>query len=255
VSSKTYDPRVGLPANFLHLVTSDSCDKCHTSANSNGFTTWLGAGYAHNPTTDKGNCQTSNCHGSGGPGKTIASYANHIQVGSIITSSMSCDSSGCHKIYDSNANVTTFAGGILPHSLFPSTQCKACHGVYTAFGTYGAVGKVTNHIPTDMSDAVSSITGVGDCNVCHKSTPPNVAATSGAAAWFSETVGVAEHGCAKGGGVCGVYCVTCHLTGTAILASKIQKFSHQSASQTKDCSRSGCHAPIGTKGKAFTKWN
>jgi hypothetical protein len=171
---------------------------------------------------------------------------------------MSCDNGGCHKVWN-GTTVTTFAGGILPHSLFTAMRCDTCHGVYTSFGTYGAVGKVSNHIPTTMAAAVISTTGAGDCNVCHingsTSIAPTGAATAGSAAWVTEKVGATQHGGFTGGGVGGIYCVTCHLSSATYLASKIQKTSHNKASTTTDCSSSKCHKPTGGTGTAYTKWN
>jgi hypothetical protein len=263
VSTQTYcyNPSTTVcpsPSPYTHQSTSAKCDSCHTST-----TTWAGAGFGHTTTlaapagAPAGSCLYSGCHGVGGTAKTMASYPNHIS-GSIIPSDMSCDNSGCHKVWN-GTTVTTFAGGMLPHSLFTTMRCDACHGVYPTFGTFGALGKVSNHIPTTMSAGVMSSTGAGDCNVCHikggASIAPTGAATSGSAAWSTETVGATAHGCATGGGTCGVYCVTCHLSSATYLASKIQKFSHNKSSTTTDCSKSGCHKPLGSKGTAFTKWN
>ena len=51
------------------------------------------------------------------------------------------------------------------------------------------------------------------------------------------------------------YCVTCHLSSATYLSSKIQKKNHNGASTAKDCSKSGCHRPLGTIGTAYSKWN
>ena len=246
---------------FSHQVTAAACDSCHKS-----LTTWTGAGFAHNTALQPpsgappGSCVASGCHGPTGGAKGLASYASHIS-GSIIPSTMSCDNGGCHKVYN-GTTVTTFAGGILPHTLFTSLRCDGCHGgLYTTFGTYGALGMVSNHIPIAMSAASISMSGtVGDCNVCHKngtaSIAPTGAATSGATAWATETVDANAHGNGvyTGGGTGGIYCVTCHLRGVTYLAPNIQQTSHNGASTSKDCSRSSCHQPLGSKGTAYTKW-
>ena len=250
------------PSPFTHQSTSATCDTCHTATASQNYTTWAGAGFGHTNVAppagaNAGSCLYSGCHGAGGSAKTMASYANHIS-GSLIPSTMSCDNSGCHKVWN-GTTVTTFAGGILPHSLFTSTRCDACHGVYPAFGTYGALGKVSNHIPTTMAAGVVSSTGAGDCNVCHINGSaqiyPTGAATAGATAWSTEKVGPTQHGCATGGGACGVYCVTCHLKGATYLATNIQQSSHNKASTALDCSSAKCHMPLGPKGTSFTKWS
>jgi hypothetical protein len=117
-----------------------------------------------------------------------------------------------------------------------------------------------------MAAAAPSSTGSGDCNACHINgtaqiyplgTGTAAAATSGATAWATEKVGVAQHGNGvyTGGGTGGIYCVTCHLSSATYLASKIQKTSHNKASTTTDCSSSKCHKPTGGTGTAYTKWN
>ena len=87
--------------------------------------------------------------------------------------------------------------------------------------------------------------------------PPTGAATAGATAWATETVGVAQHGNGvyTGGGTGGIYCVTCHLKGATYLAPNIQQSSHNKASTALDCSSAKCHMPLGSKGTSYTKWN
>jgi hypothetical protein len=248
VSSQTSSPGGLAGLNGLpHTVTSAQCDTCHTLAISmytSATPTWAGAGFNHTGAAS-GSCINSGCHGPGGTGKGVS--VNHI----ITPSVPSCDSGGCHKVF--GGTVTSFAGGIWNHSVAPfaTSRCDSCHnGSYTAFGTFGAIAKVANHIPTTMA-------GTNDCNFCHVSpglTPPTTAATAGAAAWVSETVGVTQHGGFNGGGSGGIYCVTCHLSSASYLSSKIQKVSHNGASTAKDCSSSSCHKPLGGKGTSWSKW-
>jgi len=221
---------LGKPAG--HTPTTAVCDACHTQNNTNNYTTFLGAALAHDASM-AGTCHT--CHnGASARGKS----AGHVPA------SMSCDTGGCHAIYN-GTTVTSFAAGTLNHSVVAATPCSTCHnGSYTTQGTFGAVAKVSNHIPT-------TITGSLDCNTCHKGSPPNGKATSGAAAW-----GVGQqmnHNGALGGGN-PVYCVTCHLTGTTYLG-RMDKKSHEGASMAKDCSSSNCHKPLGRRGTAYSNWD
>jgi hypothetical protein len=129
-----------------------------------------------------------------------------------------------------------------------ASRCDSCHGgQYPSFGTFGAVGVVSNHIPL-------TITAGLDCNTCHTTAsvpPPIVPATAGADAWQSE---IMNHNGAQGGGS-PIYCVTCHLKGMAYLAPKTLKTkSHNGSSTAKDCSSTGCHIPIGKKGVAYSSW-
>lgn len=217
-----------------HLVTAMTCDSCHTNA----ITTlsWLGAtGVNHAAVTPTvvGRCQQ--CHNG--------STAKGLSVGHIPVGALSCDSGGCHAV----GAAITFAPGHMDaaqHAVMAATRCDVCHsGAYTTQGLNlgGAVAKVSNHIPTN-------ITGALDCNTCHKN---GFMAIAGAAGWAT-AVGQMNHNSAQGGAP--NYCVTCHLSGVAYMGA-MQKKSHQGASAAKDCSSSSCHAPLGKKGAAYTRWN
>ncbi len=225
-----------------HLVTTSACDSCHTTALAT--LSWLGAtgvNHAASPftagsvtvTTATGNCAL--CHNG-----TIAKgqVAGHIPVGS-----MSCDTAGCHTV----GSAITFAPGNMgaaQHSALAATACSTCHsGAYATQGLNlgGAVGKVSNHIPT-------TITGALDCNTCHKN---GFTAVSGSAGWAT-TNGQMNHNSAQGGAP--NYCVTCHLTGVSYMGLA-QKKNHNGASTAKDCSSSSCHKPLGSKGSTYSSWN
>ena len=132
-------------------------------------------------------------------------------------------------------------------------RCDSCHnGAYSAFGTTGALPKVTNHAPT-------TITGSLDCNTCHTGTNPQTAAAAagGAAMWAkgAQPGEIMNHNGAQGGAPS--YCVTCHLgTATYLEPSGFQKTSHNGASTAKDCSNTSCHKPLGrTGGSNYSSWN
>jgi hypothetical protein len=210
-----------------HMVTASACDSCHTKANTNNYTSFLGVtGAVDHSAIAAGTC--TSCHN----GATAKGQSNgHIPVGTL-----SCD--GCHQKYN-GTTVTTFAPGTMNHSLVTGSRCDTCHnGSYTTQGALGAQAKVSNHIPT-------TITGTLDCTTCHNA--PNYTSASG---WSSEKM---NHNGAQGGGS-PVYCVTCHLSGTTYLGS-MDKKSHNGASTAKDCSSSNCHKPLGKYGIAYSKWN
>ncbi len=226
VCSTCHNGSTALGKSGSHILTTAACDTCHTQANTNNYKTFLGA-VSHNPSM-AGQCLT--CHNG--------ASAKGVSIGHIPVAGLSCDSGGCHKIY--GGTVTTFAGAVMSHAVVTATRCDVCHnGSYTAQGMLGAQAKVTNHIPT-------TITGSLDCTTCH-TTPAYTSATG----WLTEKM---NHNGAQGGGV-PIFCVTCHLSGTTYLSSKIQKKSHEGASTAKDCSKSGCHKPLGSKGTAYSKWN
>jgi hypothetical protein len=105
----------------------------------------------------------------------------------------------------------------------------------------GAYGKVGNHIPTTIT------TGL-DCTTCHTTT-----SYTSLANWLTERM---NHNGAQGGGVGGngTYCVTCHLKGAPYMGT-MDKKSHEGTSMAKDCSKSGCHRPLGSKGTTYVIWD
>ena len=54
------------------------------------------------------------------------------------------------------------------------------------------------------------------------------------------------------------WCKACHQSGTAFLGSMEKKsLTHEAKSgqAITDCSQSGCHRPLGTKGSAYRNWD
>jgi hypothetical protein len=64
-----------------------------------------------------------------------------------------------------------------------------------------------------------------------------------------------NHNSSMGGGA--GWCKGCHATGTSYLGNMDKKsITHQKKTPAAiDCSESGCHRPLGSKGAAYTKWN
>ncbi|MBI5890458.1 MAG: hypothetical protein HZB47_07250 [Nitrosomonadales bacterium] len=223
VCSTCHNGTIALGKSGSHIATTAECDNCHTQQNTANYTTFLGA--VTHTASMAGQCHT--CHNG--------SAAKGVSAGHIPVAGLSCDAGGCHKIY--GGAVTTFGGAIMSHAVVTATRCDVCHnGSYTAQGNLGALGKITNHIPT-------AITGTLDCTTCH--TAPVYTSATG---WSSERM---NHNGAQGGGP--VYCVTCHLKGVTYVGS-MEKKSHEGASTSKDCSSSGCHRPKGSRGTAYSKW-
>lgn len=238
--------------NAGHISTVSDCIACHTNATTQcpNCSTFLGAAAAGPHTVASGayNGTCVSCH-NGSTAVGLSSNPNHIPINGI-------DCKQCHPAYDGAGSVdfssAATAGGGLVGTVTKYTmnhvglagRCDSCHNgsSYTSQGVYGALGKVAKHIPT-------TITGSLDCTTCHTTlTAANIKVVAGAADWQAE---VMNHNGAQGGGP--VYCVTCHLSGTSYLGS-MDKKSHEGTSTTKDCSRSSCHKPLGSKGTAYTKW-
>jgi len=242
-----------------HIVTSMDCIVCHTPANTGCGTTgacvnFLGASAAVPHTTAFLGAQTCvTCH-NGVQATGMAANPNHIPIGAA-----SCDQ--CHPAYDGATSLTfgtgasvsvAGIGGVslkygMNHAVITG-RCDRCHnGSYVNQGIFGAVAKVSNHIPTAIISAAAN----NDCTTCHTTlTPATIKVVSGTADWLPE---IMNHNNAQGGAP--YYCVTCHLSSATYLSAKIQKKSHNGASITKDCSSSSCHKPLGRTGTPYSRWN
>lgn len=240
VCATCHNGSIALGKHALHIATTLGCDSCHTQSNTSNYTTFKGATGAVDHATivpaAAGSCQRSGCH-NGVSAKGLPA-SGHIP---LPASAASCDSGGCHTYVGG-----TFAGAVMNntpgHAAVVSARCDSCHnGAYTTQGTLGAYGKVGNHIPT-------TITGGLDCNTCHTTT-----SYTSLANWLTERM---NHNGAQGGGVGGngAYCVTCHLKGVSYLGT-MDKKSHEGTSMAKDCSKSGCHRPLGNTGTTYVNWN
>lgn len=215
-----------------HMTTGAQCDTCHTT------TAWSPAtGSVDHTPYGVGSCTNNGCHnGSNGRGLS----AGHIPTGTI-----SCD--GCHLKFN-GTSVTNFASPTMRHTVSSAIRCDVCHnGSYTAQGNNGgALGKMTIHIPT-------TITGTSnDCTICHQIA---VSASVAAMDWGTERMNHNDPTSKGGGGfINGTYCVDCHLRGVSYQGS-MAKESHEGTSRTKDCSKSGCHKPLGGKGASYSIWD
>ncbi|MEY4750917.1 MAG: hypothetical protein RIQ60_3131 [Pseudomonadota bacterium] len=198
-----------------------SCEGCHKST-----TTWSGATFAHSATNAVGTGTCDTCHnGSTAKGKS----ATHVPITAVTAK---CDS--CHKSQLSFATAVT-----MNHSVVTLQSCKGCHnGSYLGEGAQGALAKPANHIPESQLLNGAAM----DCNACHTSTSA-----------FSTMK--MNHNSSMGNGA--GWCKACHATGTTYLGSMEKKsLTHQSKATTvTDCSMSGCHRPLGTRGAAYTRWD
>ena len=192
--------------------------QCHRT------TAWTPATFNHSGVA-AGTC--SICHnGSTATGKP----ATHIPV---TTGPTKCDS--CHR---SQAAWTTAV--TMNHTVVAATPCKTCHnGSYVSQGTQGALAKPSNHIPE-----VQLLNGAAmDCNACHTSTT----------SWGSMTM---NHNQSLGNGA--GWCKGCHTSGMTYLGSMEKKsLTHkaQAGQVITDCSQSGCHRPLGTRGSTYSNWD
>jgi hypothetical protein len=221
-----------VPTSFAHVgVVAGSCLTCHNGINAAGKST------PHIPTT----ASCDSCHRTGlswlpvitpwahigvaaGSCSTchISSYPNiEVKPASHLPTTASCDA--CHHSY-SVWLPTTYT-----HTGIAIGTCQTCHsGAYT-----GIVAKPGNHIPTVTPAGMPG----NECSLCHTSTT-------------SFSIERMNHGTML------TSCATCHDRTASYLGNmqKINRASHHSAG-VKDCSASGCHKPLGSKGRAYSAWN
>lgn len=234
-----------------HVATTSDCISCHTNTATGcpNCATFLGAGASPHTVANGYAPGTTcvSCH-NGSTATGTSADASHIPINGL-------DCGLCHAAYDGvgsinfgiGASTSGMYAGVtkygMAHSGLTGT-CTSCHsGSYISQGIYGALPKVSNHIPT-------TITGSLDCTTCHKTlTMATVKVVAGTSDWLAETM---NHNGAQGGAP--NYCVTCHLSGVTYLG-RMQKKSHNGSSTSKDCSSSGCHKPLGSKGSTYSNWD
>ena len=253
------------PQGVTHIPTGAQCDSCHTSTSSFGIrtmnhtvvastscSTCHSGGYlsenaaqkgsSHIPTTLECNSchtgttdwaqRTMNHNGLAGQCSTCHSGAYlsenaQMKSASHIPTSAQCDA--CHTSTTIWTQVQHLATGI-------AGQCQTCHsGAYTAAG---ADGKPVNHIPYDTQLLAGATMS---CDACHLST----------SAWTSERM---NHNNSLGNG--SGWCKACHQSGTSYLGNMQKKsLTHDKSTGVTDCSQSGCHRPLGSRGTAYSRWS
>jgi len=214
----------GKTATHTGLKGTLSCDECHTK------TAWLPAQFAHNT-----GAACSSCHnGSLAIGKT----ASHTTVAKA---TFACND--CHH------TTTSWLPAQYVHT--SPAACSSCHN-----GTV-AVGKGTGHIAT-----------TDECNQCHTNTTSWLGALGGKPAnHIPYNAGVNCSSCHVGTSVTkgqtlhtyvsSMPCITCHLKNNpyAGWGQDTKSIGHEGMKSGDDCSQSGCHKPLGSKGTAYINWD
>lgn len=194
-----------------------SCKSCHTN-----YYSFYSHYYNHSgaPTT----CNTchGNLNGTGGyAGVRKPTAAIHAAVP---VQTLSCNA--CHKSFGAWTGKYDHVG---------ATACATCHdGAYAAAGIRG---KSAKHIPYN---------GTPECSACH-----------GTATWATTQRGSSLHTTYLNG----MTCYSCHGSNT-VYGGNGQETArwpnfHESSKNpgATDCSASGCHRPLGSKGSSYTKWD
>ncbi len=256
---------VATPKNDRHIVTDAPCESCHFNT-----ATWLGVRYNHGAALP-GQCQTCHNgrqatgrpagHNTGGVKQTAACDSCHRTSAWVVmgmwnhkiqvTAGKNCHDAACHastgdgksKAVTSNAKHlpwpsvggATFTSCENCHtSMFTFTSVRyshptglACDGCHNNIYNLGNVrGIPTNHIPR----------GTGTCLDCHTTN------YSWAGMNHNKVTGLA--------------CTTCHLRGNGYLGKMDTKsIGHEGMRSGDDCSKSGCHKPLGSKGVLYQAWD
>ncbi|MDO8312532.1 MAG: hypothetical protein Q7T25_11390 [Sideroxyarcus sp.] len=209
-----------------------SCDSCHRSSS------WLPASWNH---TTGAAC--SSCHISS-PEVSVPNRKPASHVPAALKGSLECDS--CHSYtgwfparfkHNTGAACSSCHNGVLAvgpaasHGSFPSwpTECNECHFNTTSFSN--ALGaKPGNHIPYNAGTK---------CSNCHTGTATVVRGAT-LHAYLSSYA-----------------CTTCHLNNNTYAGwgQDTKSIGHEGMGAGDDCSKSGCHRPLGSKGSAYTNWD
>jgi hypothetical protein len=247
----TFANALGKP--LTHVATTQSCDVCHPTV------AWKPTSFAHTGVVP-GTCAT--CHNGV---QALGKPTLHIPT------SLSCDS--CHRTgvawlplnpfahtgvaagTCASCHVSTFPNiSAKPANHLPTTAaCDACHHSFTAWlpTTYNHAGiaaatcqvchggayanivvKPANHIPTTTPTGMPG----NECSLCHSST-------------LSFATERMNHGTMQ------TSCRTCHLSSATYLGTMDKKATSHENMGTRDCSSSGCHRPLGSRGSPYTRWN
>jgi hypothetical protein len=208
------------PATSTHTGVT-VCETCHKSTSN-----WFSVQFVHSAANAVGTGTCDTCHN--GSTSAMSKTAAHIPVPAGVAK---CDA--CHKSQVSFNTAVTMS-----HTSVSTATCRSCHnGTYVSQGNNGgALAKVGNHVPEAQLLNGASM----DCNACHSST----------ATWTTEKM---NHNASQGSGA--GWCKACHATGTSYLGTMQKKALNHQASGKTDCSTSGCHKPLGSKGNAYTKWD
>jgi hypothetical protein len=203
------------------------CTSCHRSKAPGTFPTGK---YDHSSPSTCDVCHSG--HGVGFTGVTQKTSTRHTTYAAAATGSGVLSLSLCSSCHTSTV---TWAGATYNHS--GVTDCAACHK--NAAYSPDIRQMSAKHIPFDAT--------VTNCMVCH----------TNASSWATVARGATLHGYVTT--LPG--CFTCHGSNTAYPGNGQQTARwpsfHESSKNpaATDCSASGCHRPLGTKGTAYVRWH
>ncbi len=218
---------------MVHTGITSGCTNCHNGQTfAVGMTPQNKSNYTGHPTTtsDCTACHSATNFTTFFPGAGGTLPTNHIPLtGQACTL---CHSAG----YSLTLTVMSHTG--------ITTGCSTCHSGATYAGPQIPLAKSAKHIPYATGLVGGSTM---QCEFCHKSTAVGGFMTSPTT---GDSVTMHNGSTGKGAG----QCTACHLSGTSYSGTMSKKsLTHDSSGHT-DCSDSGCHKPLGSKGTSWTKW-
>lgn len=204
-----------------HVATTATCDTCHRST-----TVWSSVTGAHTAANAVGTGTCDTCHNG------VAAKGKHAAHTPIPTGAARCDS--CHR------SQTSFTASVtMNHTVVATAECRGCHnGQYLNEGTLGALAKPANHIPEAQLLGGALL----DCKSCH----------AGTTSWLPART---NHNGSQGNGA--GWCKSCHdatVRYGGSMERKALRHEAKAGAVVTDCSQSGCHRPLGTRGTPYSKW-
>lgn len=200
---------------YSHIGASSLCGNCHQNATYSLAAMQVTSTSTHTRFSLAGITSCQTCHNSYSRGTFASGRYNH-------SSPAACSS--CHT----GTSPKPMAGKPSGH-VATTDECNQCH-LSTASWTPALGGKPANHIP---------YTAGTSCTACHVSLT-------------SVRTGAAMHAYTSG-----IACTTCHLKNNQYVGwgQDTKSIGHEGMKSGDDCSKSGCHAPLGRKGTAYVNWD
>lgn len=276
-------PTVWLKTAVFHNVVANpsTCKECHGLTNGGGSTIGtnndLPVGLSNSSTRTTSSVAPANTfdqisHATSEVTTHDCNYC-HTVAGMTAGGAVKWNSGLFHSKYSSNASISSncvachtnvkpsvVVGGF-DHNSIGAQDCKACH-IYPGTGKVGGTGTAAPNwkgaggaVPARVAYVPPSGKNWGNLTTAHPSTTSRAGMTCATCHVNYNSVASIK-GFDHNAMPSGTKCVYCHYTGQQAVASGIVKTkSHEGASNTKDCSSSGCHTNGSSGRGSFPTWN
>ena len=254
---------------FDHTATSGLCQNCHSGTpDYSPEMTKISSTAAHGAYSAAGIGSCGSCHTS-----TVA------WAGSRFSHSGASACATCHDDVAYAAGMTQISTNRAKHTAYVTsgiTNCQDCHGTnyitftgahYNHTGAGASATCSTCHTGT-LGTPPGHIAVVDECGQCHLKTgwlpalggkPVNHIPYAAGTACLSchTTPTTTNHGAALHVPyLAGYACTTCHLKNNPYSGNgqSTKSVGHEGMGAGDDCSKSGCHKPLGNRGTAYSRW-